>query len=459
LLTGDGDPSAAELVVTVTPQDDTGARTADQYEWQAVMAAADGLRMYLDALDPAGNLTGPENSRLLCEHHEDWVALRNGYAELVSAKHPGLAFGAYSTLNSLADDGGVAHLFNRWLAMQEKPTCRLVTTAGAYGPAQKLVELAGIARDRRVTGEEFTPDNEQEDLLTSFGRALLKHCPGLSEQWTSLDGQPPESIPTAEHRLQIIRFLSVFTFQDSVPRKYAPHAAPSMFAQPVLDRLHSTAPAGSVWEAVLAVFRVRMRAAGPTPTGGLPAVLSLPPGSPAPTPAEREAGLTSRIVTLADIDLAIRTAIANPTGFAPLPRLVRTTRLAIKMEVGGCSDNTVERAEQLRADYVDYWRDLLVADPTARSRQQRLHRVLLRISDAATIPVKRQDASWGEDLWRRLEADLDHQQSTLPIDMDVDLALGGLCELSNRCQVWFSDSFDIAQEQARRRPTEGGGSS
>lgn len=457
MLAGNGGHSAAELVVTVTPQDDAGARTADQYEWQAVMAAADGLRMYLDAIDAAGNLIESENGRLLCEHHEDWVALRNGDAELVSAKHPGLAFGAYSTLNSMADDGGVAHLFNRWLAMQEKPTCRLVTTAGVSGPAQKLVELAGAARDRRVNGEEFEPDKEQEDLLASFGRALLKHCPGLSDRWTSLDGRPPESTPTAEHRQQIIRFLSVFTFQDSVPRRYAPHAAPSMFVQPILDRLRNTTPAGSVWEAVLAVFRVRMRAAGPTPTGGLPAVLSLPLGSQAPTPADLEAGLTSRIVTLADIDLATRTAIANPSGFAPLPRLVRTTRLAIKMEVGGCSDNTVERAEQLRADYVDYWRDLLAADPTARSRQQRLHRALLRISDAATTGVKRQDASWGADLWRQLEADLDRQQNVLPVEMDVDLALGGLSELSNRCQVWFSDSFDVAQEQTRRRSTQGGG--
>ena len=455
---GGGGLSAAELVVTVTPQDDTGAWTTDLYEWQAVVAAADGLRMYLDALDAAGNLTRPENSRLICEHHEDWVALRNQDAELVSAKHPGLAFGAYTTPNSLADDGGVAHLFNRWLAMQEKPTCRLVTAAGVSGPAQKLVELARTARDQRVAGEEFAPDNEQEQLLTSFGRALLKHCPGLSERWTSLDGRQPESIPTAEHRQQIIRFLSVFTFQDSVPKKYAAHAAPSMFAQPVLDRLRSSAPAGSVWEAVLAVFRIRMRAAGPAPTGGLPAVLSFPLGSRAPTLAELEAGLTSRIVTLSDIDLAIRTAIANPSGFARLPRLVRTTRLAIKMEVGGCSDNTVERAEQLRADYVDYWRDLQMADPTARSRQQRLHRVLLRISDAATTQVKQQNVLWGVDLWWRLEADLDHQRSDLPADMDGDLALGGLCELSNRCRVWFSDSFDIAQEQARRRP-EGGSSS
>lgn len=421
------------------------------------MAAADGLRMYLDALDDDGALAGSDDCRILCEYHEDWVALRNDNAELVSAKHPGRPFGAYTTLNSLADDGGVAHLFNRWLAMAEKPSCRLVTTAGASGPAQKLIELAEVARRGRVTGEEFAPDEDQDDLLKNFGKALLKHCAGLPERWTSPDGTSPES-PTAEHRHQITRFLSVFTFQPSVPREYAPHAAPSMFVQPVLDQLRSTAPAGSVWEAVLALFRARMRAVGPTPTGGLPEVLALPLGSPAPTPTELESGLASRIVTLPDIDLAIRTAIAHPTGFAPLPRLVRTNRLAIKMEVGGCSDNTVERAEQLRTDYMDFWRDPLAADPTARSRQQRLHRALLRISDTATSQAKQQDAAWGAALWRQLEAELDQQQGTLPVDMDVDLALGGLCELSNRCKVWFSDSFDIEQEQARRRPAEGGGS-
>lgn len=197
---------------------------------------------------------------------------------------------------------------------------------------------------------------------------------------------------------------------------------------------------------------------GPTPTGGLPDIVVLPLGSPAPTPAELESRLASRIVTLPEIDLAIRTAIAHPTGFAPLPRLVRTGRLAIKMEIGGCSDNAVERAEQLRADYVDFWRDSLASDPTACSSQHRLHRALLRVSDAATVQVKRSDAVWGAALWRQMEAELEQQQGTLPVDMDVDLALGGLCELPNRCQVWFSEGFDIVQEQARRRPAEGGGS-
>lgn len=421
------------------------------------MATADGLSLYLNALDADGKLANGDDGRLLCEYHEDWVALRNGDAELVSAKHPGLGFGAFSTLNSLADDGGVAHLFNRWLVMREKPTCRLVTTAGMAGEPAQLIKLAEFARDRRLAGEAFAADPAQITLLTSFGKSLLKHCEGLAERWRPADGGEPQVL--SAHREQLARFLSMFTVQVSVTRTYATHAAPSMYAQPVLDRLGSAAPAASVWEAVLAVFRVRMRAAGPTPTGGLPIVLAFPLGGPAPEAGDRAATVASRTVTLADIDLAIRTAIAHPTGFAPLPRLVRTSRLAIKMTVGGCSDNTVERAEQLRSDWTDYWRDLLAADPEARARQQRLNRVLLRVNDAATHRVKRPGSTWGPELWRALEAELDRQPAALPPDMDVDLALGGLCELSNRCRVWFSESFDMAREQALRRPAGRGGSS
>ncbi|MFB9183210.1 hypothetical protein ACFFX1_34195 [Dactylosporangium sucinum] len=442
--------------MTVMPTDDAGARTAAKYEWQALMAAADGLRMYLDALDTDGNLVQTEVCRVLCERHEDWVALRNGDAELVSAKDFGLSFGAYTTLNSLADDGGVAHLFNRWLAMQEKASCRLVTTVGLEGPPQKLVALAEALRDRRLAGRELVSDEEHDGLLNDFGKALLKYCGGLPDRWKPPEGAPLEVIPTAEHRRQMARFLSVFSFQSRVPEDYVGHAAPSMYVQPVLDRLRSPVAAGSVWEAVASLFRARMRAAGPISTGGLPKVLAFPLGASTPTPVELEGSLASRIVTLQDIDLAIRTAIAYPAGFAQLPRLVRTSRLAVKMETGGCSDNAVERAEQLRTDYQDLWRQRLAADPVARIHQSRLHRMLLKISDTATFRVRRQTTRWGADLWRQLETELEQHEGALPDDMDIDLALGGLCELSNRCQVWFSDSFDVDQELARRRGSVGG---
>lgn len=440
------------------PPDDAGARTADQYEWQAVMAAADGLRLYLDSLSADGVQVAADQCRVLCERHEDWVLLRGGDAELVSAKHWGLSFGAYTTLNSLADDGGVGHLYGRWLAMQEKATCRLVTTAGlGDGQPKQLGALAEKLRDRRLAGQELLTQGEFEELLTAFGKALLKHCDGLAKRWGSDSSRQGGMIPSADHRQEIARFLSMFSYQASPARDYVSFAAPNMYARPVLDRLRSVVPAESVWQAVMSLFRARMRAAGPTPVGGLPAVLAFPVGASAPDVAELEKQLGGRTVTLGDIDVAIRTAIAFPAGFARLPRMVRTSRLAIKMEVGGCSDNAVERAEQLRTDYQDLWRDRVASDPLARAEQMRLRRALLRISDAATSRTKTPATEWGADLWRELEAQLEQQAGALPNDIDVDLALGGLCELSNQCKVWFSDSFDVDAEVARRRGEGGGG--
>jgi hypothetical protein len=456
LRSSDSDASAAELVVTVAPTDDTGAHTADLYDWQAVMAAADGLRLYLDALDGDGRLSEADGCRIICERHEDWVVLRGGDAELVSAKHPGLSFGAYTTMKALVSDGGLAHLFDRWLTMQEKVTCRLVTTAGLDGPVKKLREIMKTLQQRRLAGLQLISDGEFEEHLTAFGKALLKYCHGLSEKWAADCDASPHAVPAAAHQGQIARFLSMLTFQESIRKEYVEFAGPRMYAEPVINKLSVSGPPDAVWEAVVLLFRARMRAAGPTPTAGLPSVLANPIGASPLTPAEVEGQLDNRIVTLTDIHVAIRTAIAYPKGFGRLPPLVRTGRLAVKMEVGGCSDNAVERAEHLRRDYRELWRDRLAVDPMARAEQARLHRILLRISDTATSAVRAQGTFSGEALWRELEAQLTLQSAFLPDRMDVDLALGGVCELSSRCQVWFSESFDIDTELARRRGERGG---
>jgi hypothetical protein len=57
------------------------------------------------------------------------------------------------------------------------------------------------------------------------------------------------------------------------------------------------------------------------------------------------------------------------------------------MAAGCCTDNSIERAEQLRLDYQRYWRARVSGDPGARTSQHRLRRELLRISDQATAAV------------------------------------------------------------------------
>lgn len=239
-------------------------------------------------------------------------------------------------------------------------------------------------------------------------------------------------------------------------RTYVGHAAPDMYCGPILRVLgQDVLIAASVWEAVLALFRVRMRAAGPKPRGALPYVQAGQPRLTAAALAERE--LAARTVTIADIDLTVRKAIANRAGYVPLIPAPRVTRLGIKMEEGLCTDNSIERAEQLRSDYQSYWRDRGSGDPLARPAQRRLRRALLRISDDATTAITGPGKSlWGPDLWREMQSRVEAMPAgEWPEDLDAELRLGGLCDLTAQCQVWFSQRFDVESRIRAVRARQG----
>jgi hypothetical protein len=193
-----------------------------------------------------------------------------------------------------------------------------------------------------------------------------------------------------------------------------------------------------------------MRAAGPLPRAALPSVLSYQPGTK-PLDGQDERDLAARIITVADIDVAVRAAIKHPRGYVPLAPPPRVTRIAAKMAAGGCSGNSIERAEQLMLDYRQYWRARTSGDPTAPATRERLRRALLRISDQATATTDGAFAR-GAALWQELQARVDDMAAgTWPDDLDAELRLGGICDLAARCQVWFSDRFDVDTEIARLR--------
>jgi hypothetical protein len=444
--TGDGAVSAAQVVLAAVPPDDAGADTADDYEWQAAMAAVHGLSLYLDAIQN-GRLTGTDDTRIVCEHHEDWVVVRESYAELVSAKHRESAYGVFTTIPLLLGRGGLAHLFERWHAMNELPGCRLVTTAGlAPGPAQDLEKAASALRTLRETGQMFLTGGEHDEVITQVARALQKYARDkLPGAWRSVV-EEGASTPAPEHCEQVGRFLSVLSIEHSKPsRHHVNYAAPTMYCEPVLQALGVDAThAGPVWEAVLTLFRMRMRAAGPTERGGLPVLLACQPGVLSDA-VLAERSVAGRIVTLGDIDTAIQLAISNRRGYVPLPPAPRVTRIGVKMERGLCPDTSIERAEQLRRDYQQYWRDRVSGDPLAGLAQARLRRVLHRICDEATAAViTLRGEAWGAGLWRELQARVDAMPGgEWPDDLDADLRLGGACDLVAQCLVWFSERFDV----------------
>lgn len=453
---GEGTATASQAVLSAEPEDDAGAQTADRYEWQAAMATADALSVYRDVLEN-GRSAADYDAGIICEHHEDWVVVVAGEAELVSGKHRDPSVAVFTTIAQLLGDGGLAHLFGRWHAMGELPYCRLVTTAGlGRGAAQELNEAARALRDLANDGQMLLASGAHERVIAQFTKGLQQTPRFLPGSWrAAVDAGVAD--PAGEHLEQAGRFLSMLRIDEARPsRTLVGHAAPDMYCAPVLRTLGcDVLLAVSVWEAVMALFRARMRAAGPTPRGGLPYVQAGQARLGAAALAQRE--LAARTVTIPDLDVAIQKAISNRAGYLPLVPPPRVTRLGIKMEEGLCADNSIERAEQLRSDYRGYWSDRGNGDPLARPVQRRLRRALLRISDDATAAIAGSGAPLrGPELWREIKARVEAMPSgEWPEDLDADLRLGGICDLTAQCMVWFSERFDVTARLGAARARQG----
>lgn len=142
--------------------------------------------------------------------------------------------------------------------MRELPGCRLVTTAGlAPGKAQQLESAAGVLRTHSEAGQMLLIGGEHDKVVAEFAEALQKYARDkLPASWQSAI-EAGEATPTAEHRDQVGRFLSMLSIDHSKPsRVHVTHAAPALYCEPVLRLLskdvHYAAP---VWEAVLSLFR------------------------------------------------------------------------------------------------------------------------------------------------------------------------------------------------------------
>lgn len=101
------------------PGDDSGSETLARYDYQINLTTFACLGLLLD--------DGPD--AVVCEWAEDYVIVSGDKRELVSVKHLEPSQGAWS-LAKLCVDGGLAHLFDRWLSDGRRAKCRLQTNGG-----------------------------------------------------------------------------------------------------------------------------------------------------------------------------------------------------------------------------------------------------------------------------------------------------------------------------------------
>lgn len=420
-------PGFGASLRAAAPSDDAGAQTADRYEWQAAMAARDLLAMYLDLVEGDGDPVGATDHGLVCEYHEDWATVLPTSVEIVSGKHKEPRFGSFTTVSGLLDDGGLYHLFDRWLALGASTRCRLATTAGLDADAALIHEVCAH-RSASLTDE--LPNERCE-------RAYRKLLDGVARRRAD-DGQPMiEDLGS----LVLPRFLGFLVMETGLPRRdFVPAMAPTAYAAPVARAVGRPDLAAELWESVLALVRARMRAAGPSRRGQLPSLAG-----------KAEDELERRAVTVADVHVAIRTALAQPGGFAPLPRLTVTNKMAVKMADGRCSATSIERAEELRRLFTS-WRRRRRSEPGGREAELELDLLLRKVADRATTEVRTDDQPWGARLWAEIENRLETETGQgAARGLDSDMLLGGISDLTNGCKIWYSEPFDAKGRLAELR--------
>jgi hypothetical protein len=299
----------------------------------------------------------------------------------------------------------------------------LVTTGGLSDMGARTARVCD-----RLRADPTSQDPEAVDVIARFRSTMASVL--------SVDGVPPPQ----EAETDVRAFLAATTFQVGEPRRdQVPDLAAQRYGAHVADRLGATHAAEAVWQAVLALVTRRMRAAGERVGGHLPTPLAL----------VRDEPLAARRLSVLDVDVAVRFAVRHSDGYQPLPRLVMANLMAVKMVEGGCSDNAVERADDLRLRYRRHWRARR-GQPWVVDEQGEVTDTLRRVVDEVTDEVRVEGLAWGSNLWRSLDARFRTIEGAADAHgLSAELLLGGVSDLANRCRAWYSDRFD-----AKAAPTQ-----
>ncbi|QCH23337.1 hypothetical protein [Mycobacteroides salmoniphilum] len=424
------------VTLLAPPPDDSGAETADRYDWQALTAAADYLLAVAKEMN--GSLQGSNNVKIICEHHEDFILCLNEEIQLVSVKHRDLSRGSW-TFATLFTEGGIAHLFSRWSALGGKSYARLVTNAGlASGPPAQLHKLCQYLREF-----PFGPHRTEHWalILTTAKRIINTLTDENITKWVNDDKSP-----TSAFLWHIQQFLSALLFDCGRPtRDILPSAAASMYAVPFLTAIdHPVELAHSFWEAVSNIFRRRMRGRNTPPDDAfLAAMRNIQHLSEEQL---LELKISERTITCADIIDVLK--VVQQIEISPLDRHLplAPTRLALKLYNSGCRNTTIHAAEAAARLWREYESDVALSTVGLSANLEKVKtRALIvasGIQESTALEAKGTD--YGPQMWAALRTSLSTIEIADPLlTLDEDLALGLICDLASQCRIWFSDAFDL----------------
>lgn len=391
-------------MIEETPPDDAGAEAQARFQYQVDLAAAACLQM----------LAGEPIEEVICEWHEDYIVTWAGYArELTSVKHLE-GDQARWTLNALVTDGGLKHLYDRWVATGERCSVRLQTNSGLRrdgdtGPGR----LAEACRSR------------DSDALDAWAETLRPHL------------EPDDDSPTARGRVR--KFVDVLTLEGDLPKKEDVRSV-------LVDKYGAAAceGAGLPLDAASELFDCVAALVATASRSNRASVLAALLRS-ADAPDELLEVIAAKLI---DIDRLRRHVMDwfMPRKYSrPIPEVGPSTAsvLVQKLTKGGLPATTMTRARHLRVTWEEQ-RHRFEQIVGSSDQLDRVAADLYRLAQEAELDLDVYDEPYGRELHRQLQnriATMSAEEKS-PL-LDEDLLWGGIYALTHNCQIWWSPEFAL----------------
>lgn len=386
------------------PGEDVGALTHARYRFQWEV----GARVC------AAMLTEAEVVALLCEWHEDHVVIfADGSLELGSVKHRELSEGPW-TLRALCVDGGVAHLYQRWIALERGPRCRLISNAGLRsGPAQAAAFAAAC-------------HSRSEGRIRPFAIRILTHLGGVDVD-------------------DVVAFCMGLSIETDVPGRT--HIAASNIQDLIVPALQalglSTLEPTRVYEAVVSGVERASRDRSERAT-----LQSMADVRRLDKDSAMSGVLRSRLVTRSAVRATVWAAIAQSRiPLVPSGTVISRTNLVQKLARGGLGPTAIRSAQRLRAIWSElearYQADLPGSDTEIEDIRTR---VLDLVSEAeGHVSRHGRTEPYGPELETRVRELVRVQRlDRIPAFPIEDRHLLGLVyQLTDECEIWWSERFEL----------------
>lgn len=417
------------LEIPDAPEDD-GAEAQANFRFQCEVIARWCYGLY----EPDGPVA------VVCEHHEDFVVVfADGSLDLASVKHRGRNRGTWS-IADLCDEGGLTHLFDRWLSVS------------ASGRAIRVLHVsnAGLTQGSGQSAElsKLCDSTRRDSLhLLAWAKKLTRQFLLVSQRKRT-PSIPVRDAPARAEQLHdddsLVAAVSTFiTMLTLVPVPHRDDIAASSIVDKLLP-LHQNEGWGThegqkYHDGVVALVEKTARSFGKRRLDLAHRLIDM---AMWPSAAEREERLAARLLDLR----VLETVTINgtdvpmfPAGEAPLPA-PGGAQLRRKMADGGLSASAHHLAERWRSAWYTTRRSRLPDLPgDAAVIFQIETEVLEQVLEAQEEVVQAGTTPYGPAFFHRLRDKI--RVSTFrdppPLRMNDQHALGVAFEVSEQCEFGF----------------------